>query len=130
MFTSVLSYNFDGDEVEKLKTLDDEILKILTLPCQSEGDALVKKMTQFSKILSAIKEELRCHNRVVFGTATLIHKSGKPLFLTTVYSRDTLCQTFKWSQQEMGLFDYVYHDCLDIWNNFQEIYKYNKDYMF
>lgn len=125
----VLSYTIDGSELKKIEVLENDILKILSLPCQSEGEVLVKKMTEFSQMLSVVKEELRCHNRVVFGTARAIHKRGEPLFLSSEFSRDTLWKTFKWTQQEMALFDFVYHDCKDIWNNFEQIYKYNVDDM-
>lgn len=114
------------DETSML--LDEEIIKIFTLPCQDEGEILIKKMSTFAKILSIVKEELRCHNSKVFPSARNIYKRGKPQFLTSVFSRDTIFQTFRWSKEEAGLFDFVYHDCESLWNSFETIYKVHKIY--
>uniref|UniRef100_A0A1B6FT93 Uncharacterized protein n=1 Tax=Cuerna arida TaxID=1464854 RepID=A0A1B6FT93_9HEMI len=116
-------YANDDHGYKEIQLLDKEITKILILPFQNEAEILVQKMSTFSKIFSDIKERFRCRDNSVLPTAMKLHRKGKPTFLTSIISRDTLCQTFKWSQTEMGLFDFLYHDCESLWNNFEEIFK-------
>uniref|UniRef100_A0A1B6IKS6 Uncharacterized protein n=1 Tax=Homalodisca liturata TaxID=320908 RepID=A0A1B6IKS6_9HEMI len=116
-------YASDDQCYKEIELLDKQITKIIILPFQNEAEILMQKLSTFSKIFSKIKERFRCRDSSVLQTAMKLHRKGKPTFLKSMTSRDTLCQTFKWSQTEMGLFDFLYHDCESLWNNFEEIFK-------